>query len=142
MSTDVLVRAEAPADRAAIAATSEAAFGSAREALIVEAIRASDAFVPELSLVADDRGEVVGHAILSYVSLEDGTRLLELGPIGVRPDRRREGIGGLLIRAALARADARGKPLVLVLGHPSYYPRFGFRRASELGIAPRSDGPG
>ncbi len=133
----VLVRPEAPADYAAIAAITEAAFGKAREARMVEAIRASDGFVPELSLVAEDEAEIVGHILLSYVSLEeDSRRLLELGSISVRPDRQRTGIGGALVRAALAIADERGEPLVLVLGHPSYYPTFGFRPASGLGIVP------
>ena len=132
----MLVRAERPTDYTAIAAVTEAAFGKPREARMVEAIRASDGFVPELSLVADDDGVIVGHIMLSYVSFEDGRRLLELGPMSVRPDRQGKGIGGALIRAALAVADERGEPLVLVLGHPSYYPRFGFRRASALGIIP------
>lgn len=132
----MLVRAERPTDHTAIAAVTEAAFGKPREARLVEAIRASDGFVPELSLVADDDGVIVGHIMLSYVSLDDGRRLLELGPMSVRPDRQGKGIGGALIRAALAVADERGEPLVLVLGHPSYYPRFGFRRASALGIIP------
>ena len=130
------VRPETPTDYDAVAAVTEAAFGKPQEARMVEAIRASDGFVPELSLVADTDGEIVGHIILSYVSLEDGQRLLELGPISVRPDRQGKGIGGALIRAALAVADERGEPLVLVLGQPSYYPRFGFRRASALGIIP------
>ncbi len=103
---------------------------------MVEAIRESDSFVPGLSLVADDEGEIVGHIILSYVALGSGARLLELGPLSVRPDRQREGIGGSLIRASLGIADEREEPLVLVLGHPSYYPRFGFRRAAGLGIFP------
>ena len=55
--------------------------------------------------------------------------------MSVRPDRQRAGIGSALVRAGLAAADARGEPLVLVLGHPEYYPRFGFRPASQLGIA-------
>jgi putative acetyltransferase len=101
---------------------------------MIEAIRVSDGFDPSFSLVSDEGGEIIGHIILSYVSLDDGQRLLELGPISVLPDRQGQGIGGGLIPAALARADEHGEPLVLVLGHPSYYPRFGFRRASTLGI--------
>lgn len=74
---------------------------------------------------------------LSYVVMEGtGLRLLELGPMSVRPDRQGRGLGGELIREALRRADERHEPLVLVLGHPTYYPRFGFRRASEIGIVP------
>ena len=131
------VRVETRRDRDAIAAVAEAAFGKAREARMIDAIRASDGFVPELSLVAEEEGRIVGHVLLSYVELEGASRrLLELGPMSVLPERQRRGIGGELVRAALGAAEARGEPLVLVLGHPSYYPRFGFRRASELGLAP------
>ena len=131
------IRAETPGDREAIAAVTEAAFGKPREARMVEAIRASDGFVPELSLVAEDGGEIVGHVMLSYVVLDGASaRLLELGPMSVRPERQRRGVGSALVRAALETADARREPLVLVLGHPAYYPRFGFRRASLLGIVP------
>jgi putative acetyltransferase len=62
--------------------------------------------------------------------------VLELGPMSVGPGNQRSGIGGRLVREALRRADERGEPLVLMLGHPSYYPRFGFRPASTLGIEP------
>ena len=102
----------------------------------MDAVRASDGFVPELSLVAEEHGEVVGHALFSHVGLDgQSRRLLELAPMSVRPDRQRAGIGSSLVRAGLAAADARGEPVVLVLGHPEYYPRFGFRPASQLGIA-------
>jgi len=132
------IRPERPEDHDAIAAVTEAAFGSPREARMVDAIRRSRAYVPELSLVAvDDDGAVVGHAIASYVGLEGSARrLLELGPLSVRPDRQGAGVGGDLVRATLAAADARGEPLVLVLGDSSFYSSFGFRRASELGITP------
>jgi putative acetyltransferase len=131
----VLIRAETAADREAIAAVTRAAFGKEQEVRMIEAVRASDGFVPELSLVAEDGGRVVGHVLLGYVELAD-RRVLELGPIGVVPERQRQGIGSALVREALRLADERGEPLVLVLGHPTYYPRFGFRRASELGIEP------
>jgi putative acetyltransferase len=131
----VEIRAERAEDVPAIAAVAEAAFGSPREARMLAAIRGSSAFVPELSLVAVDDGSIVGHVILSYVDLEGSERrLLELGPLSVRPDRQGSGVGGELVRAALAAADARREPLVLVLGDSGYYSRFGFRRASELGI--------
>ncbi len=137
--TGLRIRPERPADRAAIAEVTAAAFGKQREARLVDAIRASDGFVPELSLVGELDGEVVGHVMLSYIGLEgDSRRLLELGPMSVAPDRQRGGIGSALVRKALRLADERGEPLVLVLGHPWYYPRFGFGRASELGITPPS----
>ena len=101
----------------------------------MDAIRASDRYVAELSLVAVDSGEIVGHVMLSYVDL-DGRDVLQLSPLSVAPDRQSEGIGSALSRKALRLADERGEPLVVVLGHPMYYPRFGFRPASSLGIEP------
>jgi len=104
---------------------------------MIDAIRASDGFVRDLSLVADEDGEIIGDVLLSRVGLEGAEwLLLELGPISVAPARQRQGIGSALVREALRRADERDEPLVLVLGHPSYYPRFGFRPASELGLFP------
>jgi putative acetyltransferase len=133
----VLIRAETPADHDEICAVTEAAFGRAAEARMVEAIRASDGFVPELSLVAEQDGRMVGHLMLSYVELEDrDTRLLELGPVSVSPACQRRGVGTALVQEALRLAEARDEPLVLVLGHPTYYPRLGFCPASELGIQP------
>ena len=131
------IRPETGRDHEAIANVTAAAFGKQREARIVDAIRSSAGFVPELSLVAELERVVVGHVMLSYVELgEDSRRVLELGPMSVSPEQQRNGIGSALVEEALRRSDDRGEPLVLVLGHPTYYPRFGFRPASELGIAP------
>lgn len=130
------IRAETSQDRRRIAEVTTSAFGKEREALMVEAIRDSDGYVPELSLVAELDGEIVGHVLLSYVALAGkDRRLLELGPMSVTPEHQRTGIGSALIREALRRADERGEPLVIVLGHARYYPRFGFRPASGLGIS-------
>jgi putative acetyltransferase len=133
------IRPESPGDHEAVADVTRAAFGREDEARIVDAVRASDGFVPELSLVAEEDGTVVGHVLLSYVLLEGpDARVLQLAPVSVRPERQRRGIGSALIAEALRLADERGEPLVLVLGHPEYYPRLGFRPASELGIVPPS----
>jgi putative acetyltransferase len=133
----VQVRVERAEDEPAVTRVIGAAFGRAGEAHMVEAIRASEGYVPELAFVAEDDGEVVGYVLLSYVGLAGSERrLLELAPLAVMPERQREGIGSALTRAALAAADARGEPLVLVLGHPGYYVRFGFRRSDEFGIEP------
>ncbi len=134
-----IVREERPEDFDAIAAVVEAAFGKPEEARMIDEIRRSGGYVPELSFVAELAGRVVGHTMLSYVRLEGSPRrLLELAPMAVHPAHQRQGIGSALAHAALAAADELGEPLVLVLGHPTYYPRFGFRRASELGLVPPS----
>jgi putative acetyltransferase len=125
-----VIRAEAPADRADVHAVHECAFGRPDEARVVDEVRETPAFVPELSLVAE---EDVGHVLLSYTKLEDRDVLL-LGPIGVLPNRQRQGIGSALVVEGLRLAEARGEPLVLLEGSPAYYSRFGFRLAGELGI--------
>jgi putative acetyltransferase len=137
------IRPEAKEDYEAVAEVTAAAFGQDDEARLVEAIRASAEYVPELSLVAEDEGRIVGHVMYSYSTLEGSdARLLQLSPLSVVPDRQGEGIGAALTRESLRLADERGEPLVLVLGHPTYYPRFGFRRASTLGLeAPNPDWP-
>lgn len=135
MLSPMRIRPEEPRDFPAIETVTSMTFGRLLEVRMIEKIRASDRYVPDLALVAEDEGGIVGHVMLSYVDLEGSDRrLLELGPLGVRPSRQQQGIGSQLVREALARADALGEPLVLVLGHPEYYPRFGFRRSSELGI--------
>jgi putative acetyltransferase len=139
---DLRIRPETPADRDEITRVTAAAFGKQFEARMVDAIRASDGFVPELSLVAEAGGRIVGHLMLSYVGLEgQSRRLLELAPMSVHPDWQRRGVGSALVQEALRIAGERREPLVLVLGHPTYYPRFGFRPASEIGIVPPGDVP-
>jgi len=108
-------------------------------ASFVERFRASEQFIPELALVAEDASGVIAHMMLSWVGVEGGsrTRILNLTPMSVRPDRQRIGVGSRLIRYALGRVEDAGEPAVMVQGHPSYYPLFGFERASALGfIAP------
>ncbi len=118
----VRIRPEADADRAAIRSVVGAAFGSRVEPDLVEAIRASDRFVPELSLVAEIDGEIVGHILVSYVDLEpDSVRVLQVAPLAVAPTRQRRGVGSALMRKALRLAEERGAPLVLVEGDPRYY---------------------
>jgi len=137
----LILREERPADAAAIRVVLEAAFPTSAEADLVERIRAAGAVRPDLSLVAELGGAVVGHILLSPVTLETGggpEAVLELAPMAVVPDHQREGIGSALVIAGLDAAEVRDEPLVLVLGHPWFYPRFGFRPASAFGIrAPR-----
>lgn len=130
----MLIRTEKPADFKEIDDVVRGAFGQQDEVDLVHRIRSLDGYVPDLALVATaDDGTILGHVMLSYADL-DGRRVLQLAPLAVRPDHHGEGIGSALTAAALELADARGEPLVLVLGHPEYYPRFGFESARARGI--------
>jgi putative acetyltransferase len=139
----VKIRAETGADQAAIRRVNEEAFGGTDEADLVEAIRASDRFVPDLSLVAESRGQTLGHVMLSYVDIAPGGhRVLQVGPLAVVPPHQRQGIGSALMEEAIRLADARGEPLLLIEGNPRYYERFGFTRADAAGIEPPAEAHG
>jgi putative acetyltransferase len=133
------IRAERPEDRDPIAEVVRSAFGSAAEARLIDAIRASDQFVPELSLVAEVDGRIVGHVMVSGAELHepaDGSRhrVTTLSPLAVAPPFQKRGIGSELVRAVVARADERGEPLVVVEGSPMFYGRAGFEPAASHGI--------
>jgi putative acetyltransferase len=129
----VLVRPERETDAVAIRQVHEEAFGRSAEADLVDALRAGDTWLPELSLVAEVDGEVVGHVLFSRVEVSDGTALA-LAPLAVRPAFQRRGLGGTLVRTGLDAAEALAENLVIVVGDPEYYGRFGFVPASRFGI--------
>ncbi|WP_405020501.1 N-acetyltransferase [Kitasatospora sp. NBC_00070] len=134
-------RPETATDHPAIRAVVLAAFETAAEADLVEALRADGSWVPGLSVVAETPdGTVVGHALLTRCHIDD-TPALCLAPVAVLPGHQRTGVGAAVVRAALAAARVRGEHTVTVLGHPSYYPRFGFSRASRHGIKTTADVP-
>ena len=111
-------------------------FSDKTEHELVKRIRKCDAFIPELSLVAVDE-EIVGHILLSKITIEqDGTSVesLALAPVSVARGHQKKGIGGKLIVAALEKAKELGYESVVVLGHPEYYPKFGFKKASDWNI--------
>lgn len=135
------IRTEEPTDAARVRQVNERAFERAEEADIVEALCAAGAVA--LSLVAEEGGEIVGHVLFSPVTVRgaDAVRAVGLGPMAVVPERQRAGIGGALIEAGLQRLRADGWSVVVVLGHPSYYPRFGFAPASRFGVRWEHDAP-
>jgi putative acetyltransferase len=143
----MLIRRERPDDRDAVARVVTAAFRAPHfrdelppgavpaETPLVDALRAGAEWIPALALVAEDAGEVVGHVVCTRGWVA-GRPALALGPISVQPDRQRGGVGSALMHTVLGAADALGEPLVVLLGDPAYYHRFGFRLASELGVVP------
>ena len=111
-------------------------FSDKTEHELVKRIRECDAFIPELSIVAVDE-EIVGHILLSKITIEQGETSVEslaLAPVSVVRDHQKKGIGGKLIVAALEKAKELGYGSVVVVGHPEYYPKFGFKKASEWNI--------
>jgi putative acetyltransferase len=128
------LRPERPDDIAGIRAVLTAAFDTPAEAGLVDALRDSEAWLPSLSVAAAAEGRVVAHALLSRIVLAtaDGdVPALALGPVAVLPEVQRQGLGSAVIRHGLARRDDR---LVVVLGDPAYYGRFGFVPGAAHGI--------
>jgi putative acetyltransferase len=130
-----MIREEEAGDAPAVRAVLEAAFESPVESRLVEALRAC----PErIALVAADEDEaIVGHILFTPVIIERDAGTIEgygLAPMAVMPAVQRAGIGSALVRAGLERLDRLGCPFVVVVGHPDYYPRFGFVRASTCGV--------
>lgn len=131
----ICIRAEQPEDRADIRRINEAAFGRPEEAKIVDTLR--DSCSDLLSLVAIADQKPVGHILFSPVVI-DGAKThpegMGLAPMAVLPEYQRRGIGSRLVREGLERLQSKSVSFVVVLGHPGYYPRFGFRPASRYGI--------
>jgi putative acetyltransferase len=126
---------ERPEDAAAIRQVNTLAFGRPDEANLVDALRASSKAVLSLVAVEDDR--IVGHILFSPVTIDTGDRTLPalgLAPMAVVPERQRCGIGSRLVKAGLAQCRNAGYHCVVVLGHPTYYRRFGFVPASRYGL--------
>ncbi len=117
----------------------EGAFGQTNEAKLVELIRNSPNFIPELSIAATEDGTVLGHILFSPIVIESKEQIisaLALAPLAVIPTRQREGIGHQLVQVGLSRCRELGHEIVVVLGHPDYYPPFGFQKASQFGVQP------
>lgn len=136
------IRSEQPGDYAAIFELVKVAFETAAvtngdEQNYVNRLRAGDAYLPDLALVAEDEGELVGHIILSRTVIKAQAGefpTLHLGPVSVVLERRCEGIGAQLMAEALRRAREAGHPSVVLVGNPAYYHRFGFRTSTEFGV--------
>jgi len=137
----VSTRIEEEGDYRAIRAVNIAAFDTAVEACLVEVLRQQAR--PLVSIVAEESGNVIGHIMFSPVthSNHPDLNIMGLGPMSVVPSRQRAGIGSTLVREGLNECKNLGFAAVVVLGHPSYYPRFGFSPASTFDIRSEYDVP-
>ncbi|MGY6500037.1 MAG: GNAT family N-acetyltransferase [Acidimicrobiales bacterium] len=140
----MLLRRERPIDVEAIDEVHRRAFASVApqtsgepvEVGLVRALRSDAGWEPTLSIVAEGPdGTVIGHVVATRGAVGD-IPVLGLGPLGVLPERQRSGVGQALMHAVLAAADALDHPVVVLLGHVEYYPRFGFVPATSIGVTP------
>ena len=137
----ISIREETSEDVSVIRTINQRAFGCPEEASVVDTLRESCNDL--LSLVAEWGGQIVGHILFSPATIvaEHGiVHGMGLAPMAVLPDYQRQGIGSSLVRHGLALLLDRGCPFVIVLGHPEYYPRFGFKLASKYGITCQWEG--
>ncbi|MBC5795299.1 MAG: N-acetyltransferase [Sphaerospermopsis sp.] len=131
------IRAENILDYPTIAKVNTLAFRGKKEAKLVEFIRSSNAYISELSLVAEIEDHVVGYIMFSYVDLvtaQEQLPVLSLAPMAVHPQFQHQGIGKALLKTGLELADNRGEALVVVLGYPKLYHPFGFQAAINYQI--------
>jgi putative acetyltransferase len=138
---EVAIRAGTPIDMDAIWQVHEHAFGSAFEAELVGNLHADGDAI--LSLIAAHEGAAVGHVLFSRLGTpeSDGLRACALGPLGVMPDFQGRGIASALVREGVARLREKGEDLVLVLGDPDFYGRFGFSIETARAFSTPYDGP-
>lgn len=130
------IRCEQPSDYQATSEVILQAFGQDNEVRLVENIRKSDRYIPNLSLVAEIKGVVVAHILFSYIDLvgEKTYKVLGLAPLAVRSHLQNQGIGSALVQEGLIRANAMGEAMAIVLGHPQFYTRFDFEPSIRYGI--------
>ncbi|MGG0664973.1 N-acetyltransferase [Viridibacillus arvi] len=120
------------------------AFSDKTEHELVGRLRKSDAFIPQLSIVAVDNDEVIGHILLTKINIiheDQSSKSLALAPVSVLPEYQNKGISKLLINTSLEKAIELGYNSVVVLGHPDYYPKFEFKKASTGKIKAPFDVP-
>ena len=134
----ITVRQETPADHAAVYALTKAAFAGMEHADgteqdLVERLRGCGAFIPELSLVAEKEGTIIGHIMFTKITF-GGAAALCLAPLSVLPEYQRQGVGTVLIERGHKIAAGMGYDVCTLVGHADYYPRFGYERASKYGI--------
>ena len=140
----ITLRPETSKDYQEITRVNDLAFGQKNEGIIIESLRKNKNFVPELSIVAEKDGMIIGHILffpIQIKSKDSSYKSVSLAPMAVLPEYQNQGIGGKLVRYGLEKCREKGYQSVIVLGHPEYYPRFGFEKASKWGIRPPFEAP-
>jgi putative acetyltransferase len=133
----VNIRAEKTEDFERISEVNLEAFESETESRLIAAIRGSEYFIPELSLVAEIDGQIVGHILFSEISIHSSEKVypvLSLAPMAVLPSFQNQGIGSALVRQGLEEVKKTEYDIIVLIGHPGYYPRFGFELARDHGL--------
>jgi putative acetyltransferase len=134
----MIIRTETTADFEEVFKLHYLAFGNREdESRLIERIRVSEGFVSELSVVAELNNEIIGHLLLSKASVEEKEKthsVIVLAPIAVKPSCQKQGIGSSLIKEGFERCKKLGYNSIFLIGHPSYYPKFGFQPARKLGF--------
>lgn len=141
---DITLRFEKSRDYKDITRINDLAFGQKNEGILIEHLRKNRDFLPELSIVAEKDGIIIGHILffpIQIKSKDNSYKSVSLAPMAVLPEYQNQGIGGKLIRYGLEKCREKGYQSVIVLGHPEYYPRFGFEKASKWGIRPPFEAP-
>ncbi len=139
---EINIREEYQADHDAVFALIEKAFeklalSDHREQFLVQRLRKSAAFVPELSMVAETERKIVGHILLTKLKIKNGQDefdSLALAPVSVLPEYQGKGVGSMLIQEAHKKARTLGYQSIVLLGHEKYYPKFGYKPAHNFGI--------
>lgn len=138
MNMNLLIRQEDREDFGSVYEVNKLAFGRENEAKLVDLLRSSDAFIPELSVVAVSDNKIIGHILFTKIKIvsnnNEETGSLALAPMAVTPEFQHKGIGGQLIQFGLAKAKALQHKSVIVLGHKHYYPKFGFTPTDKWNI--------
>ena len=137
----MIIKLEQPSNINDIHDVNEKAFGQSQEANIIDNIRKNCDDV--LSLVAIEKDKIVGHILFSPVIIEGEHGVVKgmgLAPIAVLPEFQRQGVGSQLVNMGIGQLRERKCPFIIVLGHPEYYPRFGFESAARFGIKSQWEG--
>jgi len=133
----IYLRPEKERDYSGIDEVNERAFGQTNEGALIRKLRATDRFIPELSLIAEAQGQIIGHILFFPIEIRGDSGIfpsLALAPMSVLPEFQKQGIGSRLVQEGLKRAARLGFTSVIILGHAEYYPRFGFLKASRWSI--------